>query len=70
MVKMDILDYGVYANGAHIADFDDVERAIGYAAVEAHEAEVNTIVVCNFTGELVAEYTIKTEKKVVEWLAE
>lgn len=55
MVRFEILDYGVYANGQHIADFDDREYAKDFAkaTLEANKAPCCARVVDNYTGEVV-----------------
>jgi len=70
MIKMDILDFGIYEDGTHIADFDDKERAVKYARANATTRKKNTVVICNFTGEVIAEYTIVTNTVVKEWVAD
>jgi hypothetical protein len=70
MIKMDILDFGIYEEGTHIADFDDRERAVKYAKANAITRKKNTVVICNFTGELIAEYTVVTNIEVEEWVAD
>ena len=70
MIKMDILDYGVYEDGTHIADFDDKERAVSYARAGANLRKIPTAVISNFTGEIIAEYSIVTNTVVKEWVAD
>lgn len=55
MTKFEILDYGVYANGEHIADFDDRDYAKTFAKACVEQNEVGTVVdvICNYTGEVV-----------------
>lgn len=66
MIQMDILDYGIYCEGKHIADFDDLDLAKGSASAIAEIKEADTIIVNNFTGEIVGEFVIKFRKEVVE----
>lgn len=70
MIKMDILEFGIYEEGAHIADFDDRERAVKYARANATTRKKRVVVICNFTGELIAEYTVVTNIVVKEWVAD
>lgn len=71
MIKIDLLDHGLYADGNHIADFDDLDKARGHAymLVDTNNAKSATII-SNYTGEV--EYTVdevfvvKSERKVVE----
>ena len=66
MIKMDILDYGIYCEGKHIADADDIALAKDIAKELAVSKEENVIVICNFTGEIVAEFVIKHHLEIVE----
>lgn len=68
MIKMDLLDYEVYAKREHIADFDDVDEAKRYAQFIAHEHMVDTRVICKWTGEIITEFVVKTttQIKIVE----
>ena len=72
MMKFDVLEYGVYINGNHIADFEDRDLAIGYARELVNADNPNGVVVCNFTGEVVATFDLVTvvKTKVKEWVAE
>lgn len=71
MLRIDLLDFGVYAEGKHVADFEDFDDACDYALelVEDERAS-SAVVVNNATGEV--KYTadevivVKTERKVVE----
>ena len=66
MIKMDILDYGIYCEGKHIADADDIDLAKHIAKDLAVSEEVNVIVICNFTGEIVAEFEVRYSVEIVE----
>lgn len=68
MIKMDLLDYEVYEEDKHIADFDDIDSAKEYAHFIAHDHMVNTIVLSKYTGEVITEFVIKTTThiKIVE----
>ena len=66
MIKMDILDYGIHCEGKHIADFDDLDLAKGSAHAIAEIKEASTIIINNFTGEIVAEFVVKFRAEVVE----
>ena len=70
MIKMDILDFGIYEGDTHIADFDDKERAVKYARANATTRKKNTVVICNFTGEIIAEYTIVRNIAIKERVAD
>lgn len=72
MVKFDVLDYGIYVNGKHIADFEDRNIAIGYAREIVNADNSNVVVICNFTGEVAATFDLVTvvKTKVKEWVAE
>ena len=59
MITMDILDYGIYDEGKHIADIDDQQEAIGYAVLIANERMHNVVVISNFTGEVIYELAVK-----------
>jgi hypothetical protein len=70
MIKMDILDFGIYEDGKHIADFDDKKGAISYAKANATVRKIPVVVICNFTGEIIAEYTVVRNTVVKEWVAD
>ena len=54
MIKIDLLDYGVYLDGNHVADFDNEEEArrFAYSRVLADTAKGATVI-NNFTGEII-----------------
>ena len=71
MIKIDILNYGVYLDGNHTADFEDLDVARWFAYMQVDTAHSkNATIIDNFTGEVV--YTadevivVKTERKVRE----
>lgn len=66
MVKFDLLDYGVYCECKHIADFDDLYEAKGYAKQLATRKETNVIIVNNLTGEICGEFVVKSRMEIVE----
>ena len=66
MVKFDILDYGVYCEGKHIADFDDLDHAKYFANGMAINKESDVVIINNFTGEIVGEFVVKFRMEVVE----
>lgn len=72
MVKFDILDYGVYLNGNHIADFEDLSMAIQFARDLTKNNRGSTGVIYNFTGEVkfTADIVEVTTYKVKEWIDE
>ena len=72
MVQFDLLDFGIYANGKHIADFDDCSMAIAFAREHTTNNRGNTAVINNFTGEVIftADMVEVVTYKVKEWVAE
>lgn len=66
MIKIDRLNYGVYLEGKHIADFDDLDHAKYFANGMAINKEVDTIIINNFTGEICGEFVVKFRVEVVE----
>lgn len=66
MIKMDILDYGIYCEGKHIADIDDLNEAKVYAQQLATRQEADVVIINNFTGEIVGEFVVKFRIEVVE----
>jgi phage replication-related protein YjqB (UPF0714/DUF867 family) len=71
MIKIELLDHGMYVDGKHTADFEDLDdaKALAYRLVDTEHAK-NVTIINNYTGEI--EYTVdevivvKTERKVVE----
>lgn len=71
MIKFELLDHGMYVDGKHTADFEDLDdaKALAYRLVDTENAK-NVTIIDNYTGEV--EYTVdevitvKTERKVVE----
>ena len=72
MVKFDLLDFGVYADGKHIADFDNEGMAIEFARQFTTNNRGNTYVIMNLTGEVLftADIVEIVTYKVKEWVAE
>lgn len=66
MIKIDLLDYGVYCEDKHIADFDDLDHAKYFANCMAVNKEKDVIIINNFTGEICGEFVVKTRIEVVE----
>lgn len=66
MVKIDLLDYGVYLEGKHIADVDYLDYAKLFAKTMATNKGVSTTVINNFTGEIVTEFVAKQRIEIVE----
>jgi hypothetical protein len=66
MIKLDLLDYGVYLEGKHIADVEDLDHAKFFANAMAINKEASTIVINNFTGEIVTEFVVKQRIEIVE----
>lgn len=59
MMKFELLDYGIYCEGKHIADIEDLDHAKFFANAMAINKEANTIVINNFTGEIVTEFEVR-----------
>ncbi len=72
MVKFDLLDFGVYADGKHIADFDNMGMAIEFARQFTNNNRGNTVVIFNLTGEVkfTADIVEVVTYKVKEWVAD
>ena len=66
MIKFDLLDYGVYCEGKHIADIENLDHAKFFANGMAINKEANTIIINNFTGEIVTEFVVKQRIEIVE----
>lgn len=72
MVKFDLLDFGVYADGKHIADFDNEGVAIEFARQFTQNNRGSTGVIMNLTGEVrfTADIVEVVTYKVKEWVAD
>lgn len=72
MVKFDLLDFGVYADGKHIADFDNEGMAIEFARQFTKDNRGNTVVILNLTGEVrfTADIVEVVTYKIKEWVAD
>ena len=66
MIKLDLLDYGIYCEGKHIADVEDLDHAKFFANTVAINKEADTIVINNCTGEIVTEFVVKQRIEIVE----
>jgi hypothetical protein len=66
MIKLDLLDYGIYCEGKHIADVEDLDHAKFFANAMAINKEADTIIINNFTGEICGEFVVKFRMEVVE----
>lgn len=66
MLKFDLLDYGIYCEGKHIADIENLDHAKFFANAMAINTESDTVVINNFTGEIVMEFVVKFRMEVVE----
>lgn len=66
MIKFDILDYGVWQEGEHIADFDNLDHAKFFANGMAINQESDVVILNSFTGEIVTEFVVKFRMEVVE----
>lgn len=66
MLKFDLLDYGIYCEGKHIADIEDIDHAVFFANAMAINKEADTVVINNFTGEIVTEFVVKQRIEIVE----
>lgn len=67
MIKIDLLDHGVYLDGNHVADFEVLDDAKAYAFLKVECGyNRNATIINNFTGEI--EYTADEimERRVVE----
>ena len=66
MIRLDLLDYGIYCEGEHIADVDDLDHAKFFANAMAINTETTTIIINNYTGEIVTEFVVKQRIEVIE----
>ena len=66
MIKFDVLDYGIYCEGKHIADIDNLDHAKFFANAMAINKEADVVITSNFTGEIIAEFIVKTRIEIVE----
>lgn len=66
MIKLDLLDYGIYCEGKHIADIENLDHAKFFANGMAINKEADTIIINNFTGEIVTEFVVKQHIEIVE----
>lgn len=66
MIKLDVLDYGIYCEGKHIADVEDLGHAKFFANAMAINKEATTIVINNLTGEIVTKFAVKQRIEIVE----
>ena len=66
MMKIDLLDYGVYCEGEHIADFDDLNHAKYFANTMAINKEQDVAIINNFTGEICVKFVVTFTMEVVE----
>lgn len=66
MIKLDLLDYGIYCGDNHIADVDDLDHAKFFANAMAINTETSTTVINNLTGEIVTEFVVKHTIEIVE----
>lgn len=66
MIRLDLLDYGIYCEGTHIADVDDLNHAKFFANAMAINKETTTIIINNYTGEIVTEFVVKQRIEVIE----
>lgn len=66
MIKLDLLDYGIYCESEHIADVDDLDHAKFFANAMAINKEADTIVVDNYTGEIITQFMVKQSIEIVE----
>lgn len=67
MIRLDLLDHGVYLDREHVADFEALDDAKAYAFLKVDNGYCrNATVINNFTGEV--EYTADEiiERRVVE----
>ena len=64
MISFTVLDHGLYINGNHVADFENMELAQANARMLVKGGEgKRAIILCNYTGEV--EYTFDKVTEVV-----
>lgn len=66
MITLDRFDYGIYLEGKHIADIDDLDYAKFFANATAINTKTDTMVVDNYTGEIITQFVVKQHIEVVE----
>lgn len=66
MLKFDVLDYGVYCEGKHIADIENLDHAKFFANGMAINKEADVVIINNFTGEIVTEFVVQRRMEIVE----
>ena len=66
MIQFDVLDYGVYYEGNHIADFDELAHAKMFAQQLAIHEEEDVVVIDNHTGEIVTEFLVQFNTTIIE----
>lgn len=66
MIKFDVLDYGIYCEGKHIADVENLDHAKFFANAMAINKEATTVIINIFTGEVVTEFVVKRRIEIVE----
>jgi hypothetical protein len=66
MIRFDVLEFGVYCEGEHIADFDNLDHAKYFANTMAINKESDVVVISNYGGEVVTEFVVKFRMEVVE----
>lgn len=66
MFKFELLDYGIYCEGKHIADVEELDHAKAFANAMAINKVADTVIINNFTGEIVTEFVVKHRMEVEE----
>lgn len=67
MIKQDLLDYELYLDDKHIADFDELKMAKDFGFLYVDTGHANEAVIINkWTGEVMWRCFTRTERKVIE----
>lgn len=67
MIKQDLLDYELHLDGKHIADFENLNEAKGFAfcCVEREHAD-EAVIINKWTGEVMYHAYATTTRSVTE----
>lgn len=67
MIKQELLDYELYLDGKHIADFEELKMAkdFGFLYVDTGHAD-EAMVINKWTGEVMSHCFATTERRVIE----
>ena len=67
MIKQELLDYELYLDGKHIADFEELKMAKDFGFLYVDTGHANEAMVINkWTGEVMSHCFTRTERKVIE----